>query len=437
MTDRPKSKNFHVLLRLASFLKPYRMRVALAFIALSTTVSATLGLGQGLRQLIDNGFSAQNPDALDTALIVLLGLSVIMAVGSFMRFFMVSWIGERVVADMREAVFNRIMSLHSSFFEITKTGEILSRLTTDTTLLQSVIGSSVSVFLRNTLSLLGGMVMLFVTNAKLAGLVLLVVPLVIIPIIVYGRRVRTLSKESQDRIADVGSFAEETINAINTVQAFTHEEVDKGRFLGEVTGAFDAAVRRIKARSMLTAVVILLVFSAIGAVLWVGGRDVMTGVISGGELAAFLFYATMVAFSAGVISEVMGELQRAAGATERLVELLDTESEIRAPENPFILPDNHIGRVSFQGVDFKYPSRPDHQALKYLSLDVSPGETVALVGPSGAGKTTIMQLMLRFYEVERGVIEIDGVDIAQADPIEVRERMALVPQDPVIFSANA
>lgn len=437
LMDRPKSKNFHVLIRLFSFLAPYKPRVLLAFVALITTVGATLGLGQGLKQLIDAGFTAQNPQALDNALVFLLILAVVMAAGTFLRFFMVSWIGERVVADIRQAVFQRILSLHSAFFEVTRTGEILSRLTTDTTLLQSVIGSSASMALRNFLNLLGGVAMLFITNAKLTGIVLLVVPLVVAPIVIYGRKVRTLSKESQDRVADVGAFAEETINAIHTVQAFTHEREDERRFLGEVSGAFQAAVKRIQARSILSASVILLVFGAIAVVMWIGGRDVMNGAITGGELAAFLFYATMVAFNVGIISEVMGELQRAAGATERLVELLDSESEIKAPLNPLVLPEKPLGHVRFDQVDFRYPSRPDELALKDISLDIAAGETVALVGPSGAGKTTMMQILLRFFDVERGSVSIDGVDIALADPEEVRKRMALVPQDPVIFSANA
>ncbi|WP_419799223.1 MAG: ABC transporter transmembrane domain-containing protein [Terasakiella sp.] len=437
LMDRPKSKNFYVLIRLFSFLAPYKPRVLLAFVALITTVGATLGLGQGLKQLIDAGFTAQNPQALDNALVFLLILAVVMAAGTFLRFFMVSWIGERVVADIRQAVFQRILSLHSAFFEVTRTGEILSRLTTDTTLLQSVIGSSASMALRNFLNLLGGVAMLFITNAKLTAIVLLVVPLVVAPIVIYGRKVRTLSKESQDRVADVGAFAEETINAIHTVQAFTHEREDERRFLGEVSGAFQAAVKRIQARSILSASVILLVFGAIAVVMWIGGRDVMNGAITGGELAAFLFYATMVAFNVGIISEVMGELQRAAGATERLVELLDSESEIKAPLNPLVLPEKPAGHVRFDQVDFRYPSRPDELALKDISLDIAAGETVALVGPSGAGKTTMMQILLRFFDVERGSVSIDGVNIALADPEEVRKRMALVPQDPVIFSANA
>lgn len=437
LIDRPKSKNFHVLIRLFSFLAPYKPRVLLALLALITTVGATLGLGQGLKQLIDAGFTAQNPQALDDALVFLLILAVVMAAGTFLRFFMVSWIGERVVADIRQAVFQRILSLHSAFFEVTRTGEILSRLTTDTTLLQSVVGSSASMALRNFLNLLGGVAMLFITNVKLTAIVLLVVPLVVAPIVIYGRKVRALSKESQDRVADVGAFAEETINAIHTVQAFTHEREDERRFLGEVSGAFQAAVKRIQARSILSASVILLVFGAIAVVMWIGGRDVMNGAITGGELAAFLFYATMVAFNVGIISEVMGELQRAAGATERLVELLDSESEIKAPLNPLVLPQKPVGHVRFDQVDFRYPSRPDELALKDISLDIAAGETVALVGPSGAGKTTMMQILLRFFDVERGSVSIDGVDIALADPEEVRKRMALVPQDPVIFSANA
>lgn len=437
LMDRPKSRNFHVLVRLYSFLLPYKVRVFWAFVALLITVLATLGLGQALKDLVDAGFSKDNPAALDHALIFLLGLAVVMAAGTFMRFFLVSWVGERVVADIRHAVFRRILSLHSAFFEVTRTGEVLSRLTTDTTLLQSVIGSSVSMALRNFLNMVGGIVMLFITNVKLTGLVLLVVPLVVVPIIVYGRRVRALSRESQDRVADVGAYGEETINAIHTVQAFTHEGEDERRFMGEVNGAFQAAIRRIRARSILNSVVILLVFNAIALVMWVGGRDVMVGAITPGELTAFLFYATMIAFNVGVISEVMSELQRAAGATERLVELLDSESDIQAPANPVFLPENGPGEVAFQHVNFRYPSRPDERALSDVNLDIAAGQTVALVGPSGAGKTTMMQLMLRFYNVESGRILIDGVDIAKAHPQDVRHRMALVPQDPVVFSANA
>ena len=436
LPDRPKGRDLRTLKRAWAFLLPYRMRVVGAVIALTVTAAATLGLGQGLKNLIDSGFSGGNEAALNQALVFLIVLSVIMAFGTFARFYLVSWLGERVVADLRKAVFDRVLALHPGFFEVTKTGEILSRLTTDTTLLQSVIGSSASMALRNSLNFLGGLVMLFVTNAKLAGLVLLVVPLVVVPILVFGRQVRKLSRASQDRVADVGSFAEESFNAIRTVQAFTHEAEDRRRFGGEVKNAFDTAVRRIWARGLLSAVVILLVFNAIAVILWVGGRGVMSGEISGGELAAFIFYAATVAFSVGIISEVFGELQRAAGATERLIELLEEEPEIVAPENPIELPEPSRGHIGFDAVTFHYPSRPDLPALSQFTLDVEPGETVALVGPSGAGKTTVFQLLLRFYDPLSGSVKIDGVDVSAADPQDVRERIAIVPQDPVLFGAD-
>ena len=435
--DRPKGRNLRYLSRTLGFLKPYKVRLGAAVAALVVTVLTGLALGQGLKELIDNGFAAGNADALDRALFLLLGLSVVMAVGTFARFYFISWLGERVVADLRKAVFDRVLSLHTGFFEVTRTGEVLSRLTTDTTLLQTVIGSSASVALRNALNLVGGIVMLFITNPKLTGLVLLVVPLVVAPIMIFGRRVRKLSRASQDRVADVGAFAEESINAMRTVQAFTHEDVDRSRFAGEVGNAFDVAIARIFMRGLLTAVVILLVFGAIGFILWLGGRDMQAGEITGGELAAFIFYATMVAFSVGVISEVYGELQRAAGATERLIELLESEPEIVAPPNPKPLPTPAEGRVRFDNVTFHYPSRPDLPALIDFSLDVQPGETVALVGPSGAGKSTVFQLLLRFYDPEVGSVRLDGVDVREADPKAVRERYALVPQDPVIFGADA
>lgn len=436
LPDRPKGRDLRTLKRAWAFLVPYRARVVGAVIALTVTSAATLGLGQGLKTLIDSGFSGGNEDALNQALVFLIILSVIMAFGTFARFYLVSWLGERVVADLRKAVFDRVLALHPGFFEVTKTGEILSRLTTDTTLLQSVIGSSASMALRNSLNFLGGLVMLFVTNAQLAALVLLVVPLVVVPILVFGRQVRKLSRASQDRVADVGSFAEESFNAIRTVQAFTHEAEDRKRFGSEVKNAFDTAVRRIRARGLLSAVVILLVFNAIAVILWVGGRGVLSGEISGGELAAFIFYAATVAFSVGIISEVFGELQRAAGATERLIELLEEEPEIVAPDTPIRLPDPSQGRVGFEDVTFHYPSRPDLPALSQFTLEVKPGETVALVGPSGAGKTTVFQLLLRFYDPLNGVVKIDGVDVSAADPQNVRERIAIVPQDPVLFGAD-
>ena len=435
--DRPKGRNLRYLRRTAGFLKPYKARVAAAVVALLVTVGTGLAIGQGLKVLIDSGFAAGDAAALDRALLFLLSLAVIMAAGTFARFYFVSWVGERVVADLRQAVFDRILSLHTGFFEVTRTGEVLSRLTTDTTLLQTVIGSSASVALRNGLNLIGGLIMLFVTDPKLTGMVLLVVPLVVAPIMIFGRRVRRLSRASQDRVADVGAFAEESINAMRTVQAFTHEGVDQRRFAGEVENAFTVAISRILMRGFLTSIVILLVFASIGFILWVGGRDLQAGEITGGELTAFIFYATMVAFSVGVISEVYGELQRAAGATERLIELLEAEPEIVAPANPAPLPEPAEGRVRFEDVTFHYPSRPDLPALIGFSLDVQPGETVALVGPSGAGKSTVFQLLLRFYDPDSGRIALDGLDIRTADPQAVRARYALVPQDPVIFGADA
>ena len=436
LPDRPKASDFRVLKRAGAFLFPYRWRVVGAFIALSITAAATLGLGQGLKGLIDSGFSGGDSTTLDQALLLLVGLSVIIAFGTFARFYLVSWLGERVVADLRKAVFDRVLSLHPGFFEVTKTGEILSRLTTDTTLLQSVIGSSASMALRSALNFLGGMVMLFVTNAKLAGLVLLVVPIVVVPILIYGRRVRKLSRVSQDRVADVGAFAEESFNAIQTVQAFTHEREDRKRFDVQVKNAFDTAIRRTWARGLLSAIVILLVFNAIAVILWIGGQGVLSGEISGGELAAFVFYASVVAFSVGIISEVFGELQRAAGATERLIELLEEEPEILAPANAISMPDPSQGRVHFDGVTFHYPSRPDMPALVDFTLDIKAGETVALVGPSGAGKSTVFQLLLRFYDPEMGRVVVDDVNVSSADPQNVRQRMALVPQDPVLFGTD-
>ena len=436
LPDRPKAKDFRVLRRAGAFLAPYRGRVFGALIALSITAAATLGLGQGLKDLIDSGFSGGDSQALDKALLLLVGLSVIMAFGTFARFYLVSSLGERVVADLRKALFDRVLALHPGFFEVTKTGEILSRLTTDTTLLQSVIGSSASMALRSALNFIGGIVMLFVTNAKLAGLVLLVVPIVVVPILIYGRRVRKLSRASQDRVADVGAFAEESFNAIQTVQAFTHESEDRKYFSVQVKNAFDTAIQRTWARGLLSAIVILLVFNAIAIILWIGGQGVISGEISGGELAAFVFYASVVAFSVGIISEVFGELQRAAGATERLVELLEEKPEIVAPENATLMPQPSQGWVNFNGVTFHYPSRPDMPALIDFNLHIKPGETVALVGPSGAGKSTVFQLLLRFYDPESGAILVDGINVSDADPLDVRGQMALVPQDPILFGTN-
>jgi ATP-binding cassette subfamily B protein len=435
--DRPRGRSLLSLLPLLRFLRPYKLQLLGASVALVISSGAVLLLGQGVRYLVDSGLGAADAARLDRAAGALALVILLLAVSTYSRFSLVSWIGERVVADLRIAVFDRIVALSPAYFETTKTGEVLSRLTTDTTLLQSVIGSSVSMALRNALILVGGLAMLVVTSPKLASLVLLVVPLVVAPILFFGRRVRRLSRRSQDRVADVGAYAEEMINAIRTVQAFTHEPIDRARFAARVDESFVTAVSRIRVRALLTAVVILLVFGAIALVLWVGGYDVIGGRMTGGQLSAFLFYAVLTAFAVGTISEVFGELQRAAGAAERLLELLATKSEITAPAHPVAFPEPPQGRLAIEGVTFFYPSRPERPALADFSLAVAPGETVALVGPSGAGKTTVFQLLLRFYDPARGRLGIDGVDIAAVDPAALRQRIGLVAQDPVIFGDSA
>ncbi|WP_169055073.1 ABC transporter transmembrane domain-containing protein [Azospirillum sp. TSA2s] len=425
------------LRRLVPFLLPYKWRILGAMVALTVAAGTVLGLGQGMRVLIDQGFAGGDTSLLDRALLVLLGVIALMAASTYGRFYLVSWIGERVVADIRRAVYDHVLTLSPGFFETTKTGEILSRLTTDTTLLQVVVGSSASIALRNALLFLGGTGMLLITSPKLTGLVALVVPLVVAPIIFFGRRVRKLSRDSQDRIADIGSFVEETLAAIRTVQAFTHEAIDRALFGKRVEEAFDVAIRRVRVRAVMTVIVIVLVFGAVGIILWIGGHDVVAGRLTPGELSAFVIYSVVVAGSVGAISEVIGDLQRAAGATERLFSLLSVESEIRAPAVPKPLPLPAAGALSFDSVRFHYPSRPDWAALEGFSLDVKPGERVALVGPSGAGKSTVFQLLLRYYDPQAGSVRLDGVELRDADPVEVRRRLGLVAQDPVVFSANA
>ena len=437
LPDRPVSRDFSQLAYLWRFVRPYGWQIAGALAALIVAASTVLGMGYGLRRLIDQGFASGNAALLDQTVILLMAVVVLLAAASYARFFLVSWIGERVVADIRKAVFGHVIALSPAYFEVTRSGEILSRLTTDTTLLQMVVGSSASIALRNLLLLIGGAVLLVITSPKLTGLVALVVPLVLLPILTYGRRVRRLSRDSQDRVADLGARADETLLSIRTVQAFGHEAIDRDRFAKEAEGAFDTAVERVRARAMLTALVILLVFGAVSAVLWIGGRDVFAGRITAGELSAFVFYAIVVAGAMGAISEVIGDLQRAAGATERLVELLATRSEITAPEQPLALPSPARGAIAFRNVTFRYPARPELPTLDGFDLSVTPGETVALVGPSGAGKTTVFPLLLRFYDPQSGTIALDDLDIRQVDPSTLRARIGLVPQEPVIFSADA
>ncbi|MEE8203130.1 MAG: ABC transporter transmembrane domain-containing protein, partial [Alphaproteobacteria bacterium] len=419
------------------FLKPYKLAVAGAIVALTTAAATVLALGFGLRRLVDEGFRGGDTALLDRALVVMFGVIALLALASYGRYFLVSWVGERMVADIRRAVYGHVIGLSPAFFETTKTGEILSRLTTDTTVLQVVVGSTASMALRNLLMLVGGTALLAITSPKLTGLVFLVVPVVILPIVIFGRRVRRLSRLSQDRVADVSAHVDETVAAVRTVQAFGHETLERGRFGARVEDAFAAAVHRVRARALLTALVIVTVFGAVGTVLWIGGHDVIAGKVTAGELSAFVFFAVVVAGSVGALAEVVGELQRAAGAAERLMDLLATEPDITAPDNPVPLPDPPAGRVVFDDVTFHYPTRPEAAALERFSLSVEPGETVALVGPSGAGKTTVFQLLLRFYDPDDGVIALDGVNLREADPAAVRARMALVPQEPVVFAAAA
>lgn len=433
---RPTSKNLRQLRMLWRFIRPYRSRVGVAAVALVVAASSVLAIGQGLRLVIDRGIAAGNAGLLDEALIGLFVVIVVMAAATFGRFYMVTWLGERVTADIRRAVFDHILALSPSFFELTRTGEVISRLTNDTQILESVVGSSASFALRNFLLMIGAFVMLALTSAKLTLLVLVGVPVVFLPIIVAGRRVRKLSRASQDRIADVAAYVDETLHEIRTVQAYVHEATDRAGFGQRVEAHFDTARRRILVRATMVAAVILLAFSAIGSILWVGGHDVVAGRLSPGKLSAFVFYAVMVAGAVGAIAEVYGELQRAAGAAERLVELLETEPAITAPAQPAALPRPARGAVRFEAVNFAYPARPETRALSDFVLDVAPGEKLALVGPSGGGKTTVFQLLLRYYDPQAGVIRFDGVDTRTLDPRELRSQIALVPQDPVIFATS-
>ncbi|MBQ4837611.1 ABC transporter transmembrane domain-containing protein [Pseudoalteromonas luteoviolacea] len=424
------------LLPIVSFVKPYKWVAMLALLVLLITAGLNLSIGQGVKFVIDSGFIAGSKAQLTQAITGLVVLISLVAVGTFCRFYLMSWLGERVSGDIRKAVFKQIVHLHPSYFEENRSGEMMSRLTTDTTLLQSIVGSSFSMALRSSLVLIGGLIMLLITNLKLTLLVITCVPLTLVPIMIFGKRVRKLSENNQSAIADISTYAGEIIQHIKVVQSYTHEEKEKQAFGGEVEKAFNVARQSIKQRSFLIAAVIFLTFGAISIMLWVGGMDVLEGRMTGGELGAFIFYAIMVAMSVATIAEVYGELQRAAGAASRLLELLQIDSEIKNAANPKPMQHGNEISIAFNQVDFYYPSRPDSAALKGINLSIPKGKIVALVGPSGAGKTTLFELLQRFYDPQKGDIMFNNEALTQLALTDLRHCMGMVPQHPVLFSSN-
>lgn len=431
-----KTKRLAVLLQLVQYVKPYRLRLAVAVAALIFTAAVTLSIGQGVRLMIDQGFVAQSGDQLLQAIGIVAILAVLMSIGSYIRFYQVSWLGERVSADLRRAVFNHIITLQPSYFEANPSGEIMSRLTADTTILQSIVGASFSMALRSTITIIGAFIILLVTNWKLTMIMFGSVPLVLLPMLFYGQRVRDLSRKSQDSIADVGTRAGEAIQHIKVVQSYTQEAAEVRTFGDQVERAFGIAKRRIRQRALLMAVAIVAVFMSICAMLWVGGSDVLSGAMTAGELGAYIFYAMMAAMSVAMLSEVFGELQRAAGATERLIELTQVPHEILAPSHV----EQHAKRLrpslTFDEVSFTYPSRPDEPALQHLNLAINEGETLALVGPSGAGKTTLFELIQRFYDPQQGRVLFADTPLTSLDPSELRQQIAVVAQQPALFAQS-
>ncbi len=419
-----------------SFTLPYRKTMFFALLALVFTAGITLSIGQGLRMMIDNGFVAASHSQLNQSTLTLLLLTGLMAVGTYIRFYLVSWLGERVCADIRKKIFEHLVELHPSYFETNLSGEIMSRLTTDTTLLQTIIGSSMSMALRSSLMFIGALVMLLLTDARLTLVVFITVPFVLLPIFIFGRKVRALSKRTQETVANVGTYAGEIIQQIKTVQSYSREGYEKNAFAIEVERSFEVGKLRIKQRSLLIAAVLMLVFSSVTSMLWLGGSAVLSGDMSAGQLGAFVFYSMLLASSVSTISQVWGDLQRAAGASDRLVELLQVQSEIVSKAKPLHDAQLLAPQVSFENVDFYYPSRPGQAALKSLQFSILPGENVALVGPSGAGKSTLFELIQRFYDPASGVVYFDGVDLKELEQHQLREQMALVPQQPVLFSSD-
>jgi ATP-binding cassette, subfamily B, bacterial len=435
--ERPKSRSLRPLAALAPFLKPYRRRVAIALTSLIVAAAAMLALPIALRQMIDHGLAAQSAVAIDRYFLGFLAAAGAFGAFAALRFYHVTWLGERLVADVRRAVYARVVAMDPTFFEVTKTGEVLSRLNTDTTLVQTIAGSSLSIALRSALNLVGALVMLALTSLRLSGALALFLPVIVIPLVMVGRKVRRLSRDAQDRIADSSGLAGETLNAIQTVQAYTLEDLQCRRYDEAVEAGFVAGIARTRVRAVLTALGTALVFGAITAVLWLGAHEVLAGRMTGGQLGQFLLYAVYVGSSAAMLSETFGEMQRGAGAMERLSELLQARPSIEPPTNARALATRTPGEIRFENVTFHYPSRPDTAAMSGFTLSVAPGETVALVGPSGAGKSTAFQLLLRFYDPASGTVLIDGVDIATLDPKALRAQIALVPQDTVLFGASA
>ena len=436
LPERPGGSDLAQFVRLARFLAPYRVRIAAALLALLVAAACVLALGQGLRHVIDSGFASADARILDAALAAVLVLTVVLSAATFARYYLMMTTGERVIADLRRAVFARILEMSPGYFDTVRTGEVISRLTNDTTVLQAVIGYGFSLAVRNTLLLAGALGMLLATNLKLTLLVLAGAPVIVLAVLAIGRRVRRTSRSSQDRMADVSAYVDEALHEIRTVQAYVHEEQTRRGFAERVEAAYEVAVRTLGQRALLIGLVMLVVFGGVGIILWVGGHDVIAGRLSAGELSAFIFYCAVAASAVAAVSEVAGDLQRAAGATERLIELLDGEPAIAAPAVGAQLPEDAAMAVRFEAVSFAYPSRPQHAALQRFDLSIAAGERVALVGPSGAGKSSVLSLLLRFYDPLAGAIRVAGIDIRNLDPQVLRRAIAVVPQEPVIFAAS-